>query len=214
MTNGSIRPLSMLFPMMKKELIKNTSTKPAMRNSTETRDRIFAAARRLFSKNSYENVGMRDIAAVAEVDAALVSRYFGNKENLFGSVIEGAFQIDEHLPGQLAGLGVHLVTQVMGDERDDRGDFDALRLLLLAAASPATAAVVSAKFHEEFVKPLAKLLQGRNTELRAALIGSYVIGLATMRHALHSPMLAKAIQSKAVEIAGAAIQACVNEETN
>jgi hypothetical protein len=68
---------------------------------------------------------------------------------------------------------------------------------------------VSARFHAEFVQPLAKLLRGRDAELRAGLIASYVIGLATMKHALGSPALGPAAQRRTIALVGAAIQACV-----
>ena len=53
------------------------------RNAGDTRARILAAARVRFAMDAYENVGTRDIAADAGVDAALVNRYFGGKEKLF-----------------------------------------------------------------------------------------------------------------------------------
>lgn len=178
------------------------------RNAAQTRERILAAARARFSQHSYENVGMRELAADAGVDAALVNRYFGSKEKLFAEVIGGGFRIEEHLPGHLDDLGMHLVSQVFGSA-DDADDFDALRVLLRAAGNPAIAAVVSERFHAEFVGPLARLLRGRDSDMRAALIAAYVIGLATMHHGLGSPALAGSAQRKAAVIAAAAIQACV-----
>lgn len=180
------------------------------RNAAQTRERILAAARARFSRHSYENVGTRDIAADAGVDAALVNRYFGGKENLFAEVIENGFRLEDHLPDNLDDLGSYLAMQVLAEGDNDEAEaFDALRVLLRAAGNPAIAAVVSERFHAEFVLPLAKLLRGRDAELRAALIASYVIGLATMRHGLDSPALSGAATRKAANIVAAAIQACV-----
>lgn len=192
--------------------MKNATTesppKITPRNAGNTRARILAAARIRFSSNNYESVGTRDIAADAGVDAALVNRYFGSKEKLFLEVIEGGFRVDEHLSDNLDELGAHLVRQVMEDADEQASEeFDALRLLLRATGNPVTAAMVSERFHAEFVSPLAKLLRGRDTELRAALVASYIIGLATMRHALSSPMLASVTQRKVVALVGADIQA-------
>ncbi|HEY0232194.1 MAG TPA: hypothetical protein VGC55_13150 [Dokdonella sp.] len=44
------------------------------------------------------------------------------------------------------------------------------------------AAVVSERFHAEFITPLAKRLRGADAEIRAALIASQVVGIATLRH--------------------------------
>lgn len=193
--------------------VKDTPKDDALpsRNAAHTRERILSAARVRFSRQSYENVGTRDIAADAGVDAALVNRYFGSKEKLFAQAIEGGFHIEEHLPDNMSNLGIHLVAQVL-DNADDSESFDALRVLLRATGSPAVAAMVSERFHAEFVRPLAKLLGGRDSELRAALIASYVLGLATMRHGLESPSLAGPARRKAATIVAEAIQSCVGKK--
>lgn len=188
------------------------------RNAAQTRERILAAARSRFSQHSFENVGTREIAADAGVDAALVIRYFGGKEKLFAEVIEGGFLLGEPLSSNLDDLGAGLVQQVLGEPRarakgNGHGDappaFDALGVLLRATGNPPIAAMVSERFHAEFVRPLAKRLRGRDADLRATLIASYVIGLATMHHGLDSPALSGPARKKAATAVAAAIQACV-----
>ena len=99
---------------------------------------------------------------------------------------------------------------IEGSQERREARFDALGILLRASGSPATQERVSARFHADFVLPLARLLRGRDAELRAALIASYLIGLATMKHALGSPLLGEATRRKTVATIGAAIQACVD----
>ena len=185
--------------------------KPA-RNAGETRARILAAARVRFSMDAYENVGTRDIAADAGVDAALVNRYFGGKEKLFDEAIVDAFAIKDHFDRiDMRAFGEIITTLVIeGSQERREARFDALGILLRASGSAATQERVSARFHADFVLPLARLLRGRDAELRAALIASYLVGLATMKHALDSPLLGAATQRKAVAAVGAAIQACVD----
>jgi AcrR family transcriptional regulator len=182
------------------------------RNAGDTRARILAAARVRFALDAYENVGTRDIAADAGVDAALVNRYFGGKEKLFDEAIVDAFAIKDHFDGlDMSMFGEIITTLVMeGSQERREARFDALGILLRASGSPATQERVSARFHADFVLPLARLLRGRDAELRAALIASYLIGLATMKHALGSPLLGAATQRKVVATVGAAIQACVD----
>jgi AcrR family transcriptional regulator len=189
--------------------MNSNTSKTHTRNSSETRQRILNAARCCFSRKSYENVGMREIAGEAGVDAALVSRYFGNKEKVFLEVIQGAFHVEEHLPERMEDLGAFLIGQLLNDDGDDDDGFNPLRLLLLAAASPETAPIVSQRFHAEFVLPLAGKLTGGDAATRATLIASYVIGVATMRHLLASPELGPGSAGAAVALASAAIQACV-----
>jgi AcrR family transcriptional regulator len=194
--------------------MKSAPVKHPPRDATGTRERLLAAARLRFSRDTFENVGTREIAADAGVDAALVNRYFGSKAKLFAAAIEGVFVIEEHLPEDLGRLGEHLVGVIMDDVDElAQGEFDSLRLLLRAAGSPATSALVSERFHAEFIAPLAKLLRGRDADLRAATIASYVVGLATMKHALGSPAFTPSAQRKVVATVGAAIQSCVGPRT-
>ncbi len=185
------------------------------RNAAQTRERILAAARSRFSQHSFETVGTREIAADAGVDAALVIRYFGNKQQLFAEVIEGGFVLGDQLSSSLGTLGESLVQRILAEPKTRAKSsipaaFDALGVLLRATGNPPIAALVSDCFHAEFVRPLAKLLRGRDAELRATLIASYLIGLATMRHGLDSPALAGPARKKAAAAVAAAIQACVS----
>src|SRR5919107_2606356 len=83
------------------------------KNAAATRETLLLSARRRFLEESYDNVGLRDIARDASVDVALVGRYFGSKEELFREVLRGTCPhwLDpeitaETLPAYLAGLAV------------------------------------------------------------------------------------------------------------
>ena len=53
-----------------------------------TRAAILAAARQSFGDGGYDHATIRDIAARAGVDPALVHHYFGTKEHLFAAALE------------------------------------------------------------------------------------------------------------------------------
>ena len=57
------------------------------RGASDTRDRILTNARELFARNGIGNTSIRAIAAVSDVDAALVHHYFGTKEQLFAAAV-------------------------------------------------------------------------------------------------------------------------------
>src|SRR5215471_14098787 len=64
------------------------SDKPEQRpaktpKSERTRAAILKAAQELFAEQGYERATVRDIAAQASIDPAMVIRYFGSKEGLF-----------------------------------------------------------------------------------------------------------------------------------
>lgn len=49
--------------------------------------RILDAARAQFADRGYHSTTMRDIAAAAGIDVALIAHYFGNKDKLFASTV-------------------------------------------------------------------------------------------------------------------------------
>jgi AcrR family transcriptional regulator len=55
--------------------------------SLETRTRILDAAERLFSRDGFGGVTLRDIAQLAEVDTALLHYYFESKDGIFEAVL-------------------------------------------------------------------------------------------------------------------------------
>ena len=63
-----------------------TATHPA-RDAQGTRLRLLDAASELFAERGYERATVRDIAARAGVNQALLFRYFGSKKALFGEVM-------------------------------------------------------------------------------------------------------------------------------
>src|SRR5262249_43712964 len=54
-----------------------------VRKSDRTRAAILDAAQKLFAEHGHERTTVREIAAKASVDPALVIRYFGSKDELF-----------------------------------------------------------------------------------------------------------------------------------
>jgi AcrR family transcriptional regulator len=65
---------------------------PLQRDAARTRQLLLEAARRRFARDGYAATTVRDITDDVGVNAALVSRYFGSKEDLFAASLEGAVQ--------------------------------------------------------------------------------------------------------------------------
>lgn len=58
--------------------------------SSETAERILKAAYRILSTRGYTRLNMRDVAAEAEVNHALIHYYFGSKDQLVIAVLDAA----------------------------------------------------------------------------------------------------------------------------
>ncbi|WP_346666090.1 TetR/AcrR family transcriptional regulator [uncultured Mailhella sp.] len=67
---------------------QNQEVSGQKRNASRTKARILESAERLFTKNPYDNVTMRQIASMAGVDPSLIIRYFSSKEELFSAVLD------------------------------------------------------------------------------------------------------------------------------
>jgi AcrR family transcriptional regulator len=152
------------------------------KNAAATRDALLAAARRRFLEESYDNVGLRDVAKDAGVDVALVGRYFGSKEELFREVLRGTCPhwLDpdvtaEDLPAFLARLAVQ------AEEGNTQESLDRLLIILRSASSPATLELVRASFLEDVLEPVARLLPGDEPRMRAALAFTILIGTKVLR---------------------------------
>ena len=155
---------------------------PRARCAASTRETMLCSARRRFLEESYENVGLRDIARDAGVDVALVGRYFGSKESLFHEVLRG-MRCDwldsdigaDELPAFLAAMVLRK------EEEEDREDLDRLLIILRSASSPQASELVRTAFREDVIDPVARLLDGPDAELRVAVAFSILTGTSVMR---------------------------------
>ncbi len=57
-----------------------------------TRDLILRAAEQLFGERGFKKTALEDVAQAANVSRQLVYRYFGDKRELFGQVIDGVLR--------------------------------------------------------------------------------------------------------------------------
>lgn len=57
----------------------------------QAKERIFQTARRLFARQGYAATGVRQIAAEAEVNLAMINYFFGSKAGLLEEIVENFF---------------------------------------------------------------------------------------------------------------------------
>lgn len=173
--------------------------------SDRTRAAILEAAQTLFAERGYEKTTIRDVAARAAIDPAMVMRYFGSKDELFAR----AATFDLNLP------------DLSGVRRDDIGDtlirhfFDlwegdagaGLTILLRSAASNAYAAEKTREIFAAQVLPaIARAGEAPDAGVRAGLIGSQLLGLALCRYVLKIPPLAAAPSERLIAEIGPTLQ--------
>jgi AcrR family transcriptional regulator len=158
-------------------------TTPRPRNAAQTRADILSAARRRFATDGYEPTTLRAIAADVGVDAALVTRYFGSKQDLFATATE--FRIDlpdlsDAGPDDIAGM---LLPRYFAVWEDDH----TFLALLRAAGTSRVAADTINQTLAAHVAPALRTATPDNHRQRIAMTDAFVIGLAMTRSVLANP---------------------------
>jgi AcrR family transcriptional regulator len=161
---------------------KHTGRRPG---ESGTRDVIAVAARRQFADHGYDRTSMRSVAKEAGVDPALVSHFFGSKQELFTSVVELPFEPDVFLPAILDGerseAGERLIRLVLAMLDQPEAGARFLAVIRSASSEPEAARLLREMVTARLMGPIAEGLGGDDAPLRAALAGSQIVGLVMAR---------------------------------
>ena len=153
---------------------------------SDTRAHILAVARERFAAQGYDRTRIRDVAADAGVDAALVHYFFKTKDGLFAAAMELPLRPSEVIAPVLAegveGLGERIVRRLLC-VWDDPGNRAALLATVQgASAHPGAAAALREFVRSEIVARVALAVEADRPELRANLVASQIIGLIAARY--------------------------------
>jgi AcrR family transcriptional regulator len=175
-----------------------------------TREGIVDAARRSFGEFGYERTTMRAIASEAGVDPALVVHFFGSKQQLFVSVVELPFAPEEVLPRILAGerdaVGERFARFIVGVLEDEDARSVLTGMVRAAASEPEAARMLRELISRRVFAAIAGSLGLEDAELRAALVGSQVVGLVVARHIVEVEPLASLDADELVAAIGPNLQ--------
>lgn len=153
---------------------------PRPRNAEATRTAILAAALERFSRESYDDVGMRDIARDVGVDAALVSRYFGSKEELFDTVLESCDNGAVLMSGDRESFGRRVAREVIF-ERKSETKLKGLLILLRSISSTKAMEIVKRNASKRFYGPFAQWVGGEEAAVSARMAAGFIMGMAVSR---------------------------------
>jgi AcrR family transcriptional regulator len=181
------------------------------RDAAATRTAILEAATRRFAFEGYQNAGVREIAADAGVDAAMVNRYFGSKEGLFAEVVERAIDIRYLVDGDRATLAERLARAVVYGREDITGDRRIpLLLLLRSATEPRAAELIRPSLDRNILRPLAEHLSVPDARVRAAMVIAQCAGFSMLNQMLRPRVLAEAQQEELVVLLKESLAACID----
>jgi AcrR family transcriptional regulator len=173
--------------------------------------RILESARELFSHQGYDEVGMRDIGREAGVDAALVSRYFGSKEDLFAEVLRSCGDAKDWFEGDRTDFGRELAYELVYDPSEmDDCKLDGLLIMLRSMGSQKAAEIIRQSTHERFYAPFIKWLGGEDVEVRSRMVLGVLMGMALSRDMAGGYGLSEEDTAKLCERLAVLFQNCID----
>lgn len=180
----------------------------------DTREEILAAARTAFAERGFEGASIRQIAAAASVDPALVHHYFGTKEDLFRAAT--AIPVDPSLivPHVFAegpeAAPERLVRTFLGVWEDPETGPKMLSLIRSAFADETLAGLAREFFLSQIVPRVRPHLETRvpaeEVPTRLSLVASTLFGLATTRYVLRIGPVADLDAETVAGMAGPAVR--------
>jgi AcrR family transcriptional regulator len=168
------------------------------RNAAQTQADILESARRHFATEGYERTTLRAIAGDVGVDAALVTRYFGSKQDLFATATEFTIDLPDLSEAEPDDIADMLLPRYFAVWEDDQS----FLALLRAASTSQLAADTLNQTLAAHVAPALRAATPDHERQRIAMTDAFVIGLAMTRSILANPWIAALSRDELSDWAG------------
>jgi AcrR family transcriptional regulator len=164
---------------------------PRKRDAEATRAAILEAAKAQFARLGYDRAGLRDIAAEAGADVALIKRYFGGKEALFLEALRASFKPDRLRQWNRATFPREIATMMADAAHANEERSHSFQFLLRAATSPTTAPLLNVAIQDRFLAPIRDWLGGEDAPARARVLAAAFIGFLVERLIRDQPLVGR-----------------------
>ena len=176
----------------------------------DTRQAVLDAARARFSAHGYDGTKLRDVAADAGVDVALVSYFFGSKDGLFTAAmamsVNPAELVEALLREGADGVGERLIRRLLALWDDPASGSPMVALVRSAATNEQAAELLRGFVQREVLLRLAAGIDAPDPELRAALAGSQIVGIVMARYIVGIEQIARCDPETLVAAVGPTLQ--------
>jgi AcrR family transcriptional regulator len=193
---------------MKNNVLEN---KPL--RSQPTRDRILEAARLIFGRDGYDHATIRGIAAEANINPAMVMRYYRNKETLFAAVTDFKLNMSAYAGVPKSRLGEALVRRVLENWESPESGASRRAILLTAMTNDAARVKFIGQYENQYAELLKRFGPSKQLASVTALIGSQVIGLLVARYVLRVPEIASQSNEYLIREVGRTVQGYMRKLT-
>jgi AcrR family transcriptional regulator len=180
------------------------------RSAARTKLEIMKAARARFSAENYERVGLRDIAADAGVDATLIARYFGSKEQLLRNVMTEFINDTPLTEGDRSTFGERFVTAFI-KPGEHRLEHEFYLLLLRVLMIPDLQPLVADVMQDKLISPFERWLGGDSAQLRSKLIYALFTGTLMQSILPDSLAISEVDEQRYVRFLGRIVQMLVDD---
>lgn len=174
--------------------------------SDRTRAAILAAAQQLFAGHGYERTTVREIAARAKIDPALVIRYFGSKDELFARAAVFNLKLPDLSKADSSKVGEMLVRHFLSLWEGENANGGLTVLFRSAASNKFAADKLREIFATQVLPAITKIGGQKGAAERAGLIASQLLGLAFCRYVVKFPPVVGLSQEQIVLEIGRTIQ--------
>lgn len=165
---------------MSKAAAEKPLKRPSIRQAyaDQTKAAILDAARHLFAAKGYTEAGVRDIAETANVNPALIARYFGSKLALFDAALAASLEVEFFTRIAKEDFGA-----VVAASFCHAGEDEALAVpALILAAGDSAAREVAVRLLKQLIEaPLIQWFDTADAEDRAAQLIAVTTGFFTYR---------------------------------
>ena len=174
--------------------------------SQPTRDRILEAARLLFGRDGYDHATIRGIAAEANINPAMVMRYYRNKETLFAAVTNFKMNMSAYADVPKSRLGEALVRRILENWESPETGASRRAILLTAMSNDAARVKFISQFENQYAELLKRFGPSKQLANVTALIGSQVVGLLVSRYILRVPEIVSQSNEYLIREVGRSLQ--------
>jgi AcrR family transcriptional regulator len=182
---------------------------PKTLRSQPTRDRIMAAAQRIFGRDGFDVATIRAIAAEAEINPAMVMRYFGSKELLFAAAT--TLKIDRSYIAKTpkGKIGEAIIRDGLDRWDDPQWGNNVIAMVRTSVNNPAA----RERFNQGYMQSLdglqEALLQHHKIKLSkesVALLATQVLGVLIARYILRIETVVKTPREALIRDVGRSVQ--------
>ena len=183
-------------------------------SADQVKDAAMAAARNAFAAGSYARTTYKGLAAAAGVAPAVLRRYYDNKDAVFAAALKLPRDPAGAVPALLApgidGLGERVVRLAMDILEDPQVRDDLISMGRNGASAVALTRSMQSYLEVAVIDRVVTAVGVPDARMRAALISSYLIGIAAGRYVARIEPLASASEDQVVRMVAPTIQALLD----